>query len=177
LSAFFEDYVNEAVRLRILMDVRRDLCKRLLEQPMSFFDASRRGDVVQRVLDDVNGFASGLKLVFGSLVEGFFSLLTGIGVLAVISPELTAICVPGLLLFVPLRTLARKVQKQAKKRQSGSAKRVEVLLQAVSGIRTVKSQRSEERKLAEFRAADREVYKRSLKVQRTKSFSDAATEF
>jgi ABC-type multidrug transport system fused ATPase/permease subunit len=61
ISAYFEDFVNEMVRLRILMDVRMTLCRRLLEQPMSFYDTSHRGDVVQRVLDDVYGFASGLK--------------------------------------------------------------------------------------------------------------------
>lgn len=177
VSAFLEDYVNEMVRQRILMDVRRDLCAKLLRQPMAFYDTSHRGDVVQRVLDDVHGFAAGLKLVFGSLVEGLFNLLFGIGVLAVLSPQLTAICVPGLLLFIPLRTFTRRVNRQAKKRQSGSARRVEVLLQIVSGIRTVKAFRSEDRKVAEFHEADREVYRRSLRVQRTKSFSDAATEF
>lgn len=177
LAAFLEEYVNELVRQRILMDVRRELCARLLRQPMAFYDASHRGDVVQRVLDDVGGFASGLRLVFGSLPEGFFSLLWGIVILAFLSPTLTAVCVPGLLLFVPIRLLTRRVHGQAKKRQSGSAKRVEVLLQVVSGIRTVKAFRSEELKVAEFHAADREVYRRSMKVQRTKSLSDAATEF
>lgn len=177
VSAFLEDYVNEMVRQRILMDVRKDLCGKLLRQPMAFYDAAHRGDVVQRVLDDVGGFASGLKLVFGSLPEGFFSLLFGIVFLAGLSPMLTAICVPGLLLFIPLRRLTRRVNKQAKKRQSGSAKRVEVLLQVVSGIRTVKAFRSEDRKVDEFHAADRAVYRQSMKVQRTKSLSDAATEF
>ena len=65
LSAFFEDYVNELVRLRILMDVRRDVCAKLLEQPMTFYDSAHRGDVVQRVLDDVHGFAAGL--IYGRL--------------------------------------------------------------------------------------------------------------
>jgi len=177
VSAFLEDYVNEMVRQRILMDVRKDLCGKLLRQPMTFYDTAHRGDVVQRVLDDVGGFAAGLKLVFGSLPEGFFSLLFGIFFLFGLSPMLTAICVPGLLLFIPLRRLTRRVNKQAKKRQSGSARRVEVLLQVVSGIRTVKAFRSEDRKVDEFHAADRAVYRQSMKVQRTKSLSDAATEF
>src|SRR5262245_39405040 len=42
LSAFFEDYVNELVRQRMLMDVRKALTAKLLEQPVSFYDASHR---------------------------------------------------------------------------------------------------------------------------------------
>lgn len=177
LAAYFEDYVNEMMRLRILMDVRRDLCSKLLHQPMSFFDGAHRGDVVQRVLDDVNGFAGGLKLVLGSLPEGVFNLAFGLVMLAALSGELTIVCVAGLLAFIPLRRYTKKVRKQSKQRQTGSAHRVEVLLQIVSGIRTVKAFRSEERKVAEFREADHEVYRRSLKVQRTKSASDALSEF
>ncbi len=177
VSAYFEDFVNEMVRLRILMDVRMTLCRRLLEQPMSFYDTSHRGDVVQRVLDDVYGFASGLKLVLGSLVEGGFNLLFGVLILYALSPALTGVCLVGMLFFLPMRKFTKKVKKQARKRQMDTAKRVEVLLQTVSGIRTVKAFRSEERKVAEFRAADMEVYRQSLRVQRTKSGSDAITEF
>ncbi len=177
VSAFFEDYVNEVVRLRILMDVRRDLCAKLLHQPMAFYDGAHRGDVVQRVLEDVYGFAAGLKLVLGSLVEGALNLLFGIVVLAALSGELTIVCLVGLFGFIPLRRFTKRVKKQAKKRQSGTARRVEVLLQIVSGIRTVKAFRSEDRKVAEFAAADQEVYRQSLKVQRTKSLSDSLSEF
>ena len=177
LAAYFEDYINEMMRLRILMDVRRSLCAKLLHQPMTFFDGAHRGDVVQRVLDDVYGFAGGLKLVLGSLPEGLFSIAFGLVLLAALSGELTLICVVGLLAFIPLRRYTKKVRKQSQQRQSGSAHRVEVLLQIVSGIRTVKAFRSEDRKVAEFRDADEEVYRRSLKVQRTKSASDAVSEF
>ncbi|HVG92815.1 MAG TPA: ABC transporter ATP-binding protein, partial [Planctomycetota bacterium] len=177
ICAYFEDYVNEIVRLRILMDVRRSLCAKLLSQPISFYDKARRGDVVQRVLDDVHGFASGLRLVFSSLVEGMAHIVSGVVVLALMSVELTVVCVLGLLLFLPLQRLTSRVRRQAKRRQSTSARRVEVLLQIVSGVRTVKAYGAEDRKVAEFHEADLEVYRKSLKVQRTKSLGDAVTEF
>ena len=176
-SAYFEDYLNERLRLRILMDVRLGLCRSLLNQPLAFHDASRRGDAVQRLLDDVSGFSSSIKLVFGTLVESLLNLLGGILVLAMLSLPLTAVCVLGLPLFVPLQRFTRRVKRQARKRQAGSARRVEILLQMFSGIRTVKAFRNEERKAAEFHAADREVYRQSLRVQRTKSLSDAIAEF
>ena len=177
VSTFLGDYVSEIVRLRILMDVRSDLCGRLLAQPMGFYDAAHRGDVVQRVMEDVFGFAASIKLMLQSLPEGVFSLISGIAILWALNGTLTAACLVGLVLFLPLRRFSSKVRKQARRRQSQSAKRVEVLLQMVSGIRTVKAFRAEALKVAEFRAADAEVYRQSLKVQRTKSSADAASEF
>src|SRR5205823_1676122 len=109
--------------------------------------------------------------------EGLFNLVFGILVLATLSGTLTLACLLGLILFLPLRRFTRRVRKQSAKRQRGSAKRVEVLLQIVSGIRTVKAFRAERRKVDEFHEADHEVYRLSLKVQRTKSLSDALSEF
>jgi ABC-type multidrug transport system fused ATPase/permease subunit len=177
LTAYFEDYVNEMLRLRILMDVRLGLCRALMNQPLAFHDASRRGDAVQRLLEDVGGFSSSIKLIFGTLVESVLNLIGGIAILAMLSLELTAACLLGLPLFYPLQRFARRVKRRARDRQAGSARRVEVLLQIFSGIRTVKAFRNEERKVAEFHDADREVYKQSLRVQRTKSASDAIAEF
>jgi ABC-type multidrug transport system fused ATPase/permease subunit len=177
LAAYFEDYVNEMVRLRILMDVRLALCRKLLDQPMSFYDGVRRGDLVGRVLEDGGSVAVGLKLVLGTLVDGMLQLVTGVVMLLLLSAQLTLVCLATLPLFVPLRRLARRVKKQAKKRQSGSVQRVEVLLQIFSGMRTVKAFRTEERKAAEYREAEEEVYRQSLKVQKTKSAGDALTEF
>jgi ABC-type multidrug transport system fused ATPase/permease subunit len=176
-SAFFEDYVNVLVQQRILMDVRKDLTAKLLEQPIAFYDGARRGELVQRVMDDVHGFSSALRLMLSSLPESGLHLIAGILVLAALSVELTAVCFVGLLLFLPLRLITRKVKGRAKRRQAKSARRVEVLLQIVSGIRIVKALRAEDRKVAEFHEADKEVFKRGLKLQRTKSAADAASEF
>jgi subfamily B ATP-binding cassette protein MsbA len=115
--------------------------------------------------------------VFGTLVESLLNLLGGIVVLAMLSVELTVVCLLGLPLFVPLSRFARRVKRQARRRQAGSARRVEILLQIFSGIRTVKAFRNEERKVEEFRQADRDVYRQSRRVQRTKSASDAFAEF
>jgi ABC-type multidrug transport system fused ATPase/permease subunit len=177
LSAYFEDFINERLRLKILMDVRLGLCRSLLNQPLAFHDAARRGDAIQRLIDDVSGFSSSIKLIFGTLVESLLNLLGGIVVLAMLSIHLTAVCLLGLPLFIPLQKFTRRVKRQARKRQAGSARRVEILLQMFSGIRTVKAFRNEERKAAEFHEADLEVYRQSLKVQRTKSLSDAVAEF
>jgi ABC-type multidrug transport system fused ATPase/permease subunit len=177
IAAYFEDFINETLRLRILMDVRLGLCRSLMNQPIAFYDGTRRGEAVQRVLDDVSGFSSSIKLIFGTLVESVLQLLGGIVVLAMLSAEMTVVCLLGLPLFIPLQRLTRRIKRQARKRQAGSARRVEILLQIFSGIRTVKAFRNEERKVAEFHQADRDVYRRSLRVQRTKSLADAITEF
>jgi ATP-binding cassette, subfamily B, bacterial MsbA len=176
-ATYGESYLAERVNLRILMDVRESLCRKLLDQPVAFYDSRRRGDLVQRVLGDVEGYAMALRLLLVGVVKGILAILFTVGAMLLFSWQLTLICVLGLPFFLPMRALFRRTLKRAHKRQAESARRVEVLLQIFSGIRAVKAFGTEERRVGEFRSTDEDVTHRALKVQRAKSSADALTEF
>ncbi|MFV1959752.1 MAG: ABC transporter ATP-binding protein, partial [Planctomycetota bacterium] len=177
VSSYGESYVAERVRLRILMDVREALCRKLLDQPVGFYDSKHRGDLVQRVLGDVEGYAKALRHLLDGVVRGLLHIVVTLIFLIGLSWQLTLVCMLGLPFFLPMRTLMRRTLKRAHRRQQQSAKRVEVLLQMFSGIRTVKAFGTEERRAREFRATDEEVTRRALKVQRARSSADALTAF
>ena len=176
-ASYGESYVAEKVRLGILMDVREDVCRRLLDQPIGFYDKLKRGELVQRVLGDVEGYAVALRLILTGVIRGLLHILMTLVFLVLLSWQLTLVCMLGLPFFAPMRTLMRRTLKRAHRRQQQSAKRVEVLLQIISGIRMVKAFGSEERRVQEFRATDEEVTARALKVQRSRSAADALTAF
>lgn len=176
-AAYGESYVAEKVRLNILMDVREALCGILLDQSVGFYDTRRRGELVQRVLGDVEGYAIALRLLLDGVVRGVLHMVITLGVLLILSWQLTLVCLLGLPFFIPMRKLMRKTLKRAHKRQQESEKRVEILLQIFSGIRTVKAYGSEERRVREFRATDEGVTATALRVQRARSAADALTAF
>lgn len=176
-ASYGESYVAEKVRLRILMDVREDLCRKLLDQPIGFYDGQHRGELVQRVLGDVQGYAIALNLLLDGVVRGVLHILSTIGVMLWLSWQLTLVCFLGLPFLLPMRTLMKRVLKRAHKRQRQTARRVEMLLQIFSGIRTVKAFGTEERRVHDFRTTDEEVTRQALKVQRARSAADALTAF
>lgn len=171
-ASYGETYVSAKAELCILMDVRERLCRRLLDQPISFYDARQRGELVQRVLGDVNGYSAGLNLVINTVRSGM-QLLVSLAVLIPLSPILSLVLLLAVPFVAPIRTLSRRTLKRAHKRQEESTRLYQVLLQIFSGIRTVKAFASEDLRAREFRATDEGVTARALKVQRAKSTADA----
>ncbi len=177
MAAYLESYVASKVSLTIAMDVRREVTKKLLDQPVSFYDRQKRGELVARALGDVDGFYVWLHLLLNAVLKGGIQLLASGAFLLAISGQLSLICLLGLPFLLPMRNLTRRTLKRSHRRQQETSKRVESLLQIFSGIRTVKAFGIERERLAEFRRADDEVTRASLKVQRAKSTADALIEF
>ncbi len=171
-ATYGETYLAQMAQLRILMDVREGVTRRILDQPVSFFDARKRGELVQRVLGDVVGYGSGLALLF-NLVRTVINLLAPLVALFLISPKLMLFAVIAIPFLAPMRRLSARTLKRSHKRQQETTRLVEVLLQVFSGIRIVKAFGAEERRAQEFRATDEDVTRRALKVQRAKSTANS----
>jgi len=177
VAAYAETYVATKVQLHILMDIREALCRKLLDQPVGFYDSRQRGELVQRVLGDVGGCAIALNLILNGLIRGLLHIFASLVFLLLLSWQLSLVCMLGLPFLLPMRSLMRRTLRRAHKRQQEGARLIEVLLQIFSGIRTVKAFGTEERRVREFRQRDEKVTQRSLKVQRAKSTTDALTAF
>jgi len=171
-ATYGETYLAQVAQLRILMDVREGVTRRILDQPVSFFDARKRGELVQRVLGDVVGYGTGLTLLF-NLVRTVFNLFVPLFALVMISPKLMLFAAIAIPFLAPMRKLSMKTLKRSHKRQQESTRLVEVLLQIVAGIRIVKAFGAEERRAQEFRGTDEDVTRRALKVQRAKSTANS----
>jgi ABC-type multidrug transport system fused ATPase/permease subunit len=176
-ATYGEGYMTEKVRLNMLMDVRQDLCRTLMDQPVAFYDQQRRGELVQRVLGDVEGYGLGVQVLLAGIVKGLLYVVSTLVFMVLTSWQLTLMVLLGVPFLLPMRSLFRRTLKRAHRRQEESVRRVEILLQIFSGIRTVKAYGTEEDRVREFRATDEDVTRRGLKVQRAKSTMDSLTEF
>ncbi|MDJ0972954.1 MAG: ABC transporter ATP-binding protein [Planctomycetota bacterium] len=175
-ATYGETYIATLAQLRILMDVREAVVRRLLLQPVSFFDGRSRGELVQRALGDVGGYGIGLGMIF-SLVRTLISLGTPLILMFMLSPILMLSMLIAIPFLAPMRKLSMRTLKRAHRRQEQSGKLVQVLLQIFSGVRIVKAFGSEESRAKEFRETDEEVTRRALKVQRAKSTASALITF
>lgn len=176
-AAYLESYTAARVALSITMDVRKEVTRKLLDQPVSFYDSQKRGELVGRALGDVEGYYSWLNQLINAVVKGGIQFAASCTVLLAVSGQLTLLCLVGIPLLLPMRALTRRTLKRSHRRAQETNKRVESLLQIFSGIRTVKAFGAEAERLSEFQKADQEVTRVSLKVQRAKSTADALIEF
>nr|XP_020451294.1 ATP-binding cassette sub-family B member 8, mitochondrial isoform X1 [Monopterus albus] len=133
---------------RVAADMRKTLFASLLRQDVTFFDANKTGQLVNRLTADIQEFKSSFKLVIS---QGLRSITQTVGCflsLYFISPKLTGLtvvvlpCLVGAGAFIGsfLRKLSRLAQEQV-------AKATGVADEALGNVRTVKAFAMEQREL------------------------------
>lgn len=94
LANWLMNLANNKITFDTVRDIRRDAIAKLERLPMSYFDKASTGDVVNRVIADVDTFADGLLIGFTQLFTGvitiigtlflLFKINTGIALLVVV---------------------------------------------------------------------------------------------
>lgn len=71
--------INNKITYHVVRDMRNEAFEKLERLPLSYIDSSKKGDIVSRIISDVDQFSEGLLLGFTQLFTG---VLTIIGTLA-----------------------------------------------------------------------------------------------
>ena len=124
-------------RVDVLLGAK--LFRHLLALPLAYFEARRVGDSVARVreLENIRNFLTGSSLAL--IVDLFFTFVF-FGVLYYYSPLLTAIVAGALPLYVLLSTAVTPVlRRRLNEKFSRGADNQAFLVEAISGIQTLKS--------------------------------------
>ncbi len=79
LAQHLMNICNNAMTYRIVRDIRNDAMEKIEQLPLKYLDAHAHGEIVSRVIADVDQFADGLLMGFTQLFSG---ILTIIGTLA-----------------------------------------------------------------------------------------------
>lgn len=182
---FFRDFFN-CLRIRInntfeqnvIFDIRCDLYARLQRLPVRFFDQRASGDLMTRVIEDVNSVE---RVLIDGTEQGTVAVLSVIGVLAILfftNPLLAAVAlvpIPLLLGGALWYTLTAHRRYRAQ-RQASSAMNA-LLMDNLQGVRQIKSfgrERHEDQRFAQRAGALREG---TLQVMRAWSNYSPAMSF
>ncbi|XP_048385665.1 mitochondrial potassium channel ATP-binding subunit [Stegostoma tigrinum] len=125
---------------RVAASLRKELFSTLLRQDMAFFDATRTGQMVSRLTNDIQEFKSSFKLVIS---QGLKSLTQTIGCLVslyFVSPRLTSLmCLVMPLLVGTGAYIGSYLRKFSQKTQEQIAKATCLAEEALGNVRTVKA--------------------------------------
>ncbi len=151
LCNYFMQYWGHVVGVRMQADMRRDVFKHLQNLPAKYFDDTKTGDIMSRIINDLMEVSElahhGPEDLFISLVM----LLGSFGILLTINVPLTLVifaCIPLIFIYT--------WKKKDKMGRAFKASRVETgqvnatLENSISGIRVSKSFGSEQSELDKF---------------------------
>ena len=85
--------VNNALTYRIVRDMRRDAFHHIQRLPLSYLDAHPSGEIVSRVIADVDQFADGLLMGSAQLFTGIMTIVGTLTFMLSIHPGITAVVV------------------------------------------------------------------------------------
>jgi subfamily B ATP-binding cassette protein MsbA len=177
LVMFAREYLVAYVLGRIDLDMKVDICRKLLALPLGFHQDRKRGDVLTRVMADVGGAHAALSLLFGDFVEAALMIAVGVGALFLVSWELALMVLGfGPLIFGVISLFGQRIRTSAKRRQEQLADVNQRLLEILSGIKLVKAFRAERLESEAFGRSSHRLFRRAMKVVKNRLLARSLVE-
>ncbi|MGE3579717.1 MAG: ABC transporter ATP-binding protein [Vicinamibacterales bacterium] len=131
---------------RAIADMRKRVQARIMQLPVSFFDATQTGVLVSRIMTDAEGIRNLVGTGLVQLAGGFVTAAIGIGVLFYLSWKLTIVTIVVLGIFAAGMAYAfGNLRPLFRERGKINAEVTGRLTEALGGIRVVKSYTAEKR--------------------------------
>ncbi|TLZ59901.1 MAG: ABC transporter ATP-binding protein [Methanobacteriota archaeon] len=162
VSSFFKGYLSEVLGQKTVHRLRSEVYQSIEHLPLHVFDKSRSGELVSRVVSDVNEVEKVMTEDVANVVANGVMIVGSIGLLFLVNPGLALIVAPvGVLLVVVVNLFKRTIKRFSAKIHEAVADLTAKAFEVFSGIRIVKSFLLEHHEADEFRD-------RSLRMGRAK---------
>ena len=93
VAQWLQSELNNRVTYDAVRDIRRDAFAHIQQLPLSYLDAHPTGDIVSRMIADVDTFADGLLMGFTQFFTGVMTILGTLIFMLTLSPAITAVVV------------------------------------------------------------------------------------
>lgn len=159
-------------------DIRTDAFKRLQTVPLKFIDSNRHGDILSRVITDVEQISDGLLMGFTQLFAGVITILGTIGFMLTIDFKITAIVVvlTPLSLFVA-SFIARRTYNMFKLQSETRGELTSLVEEMIANQKVVKAFGYEKESQKKFEEINSRLQKYGLKATFFSSITNPATRF
>ncbi len=177
ITTYVHTILMNKVGQTIVADIQAQLFKHLMMLDMAFFHAYPSGQLLSRVVSDVNVVRTAVTGSLTGFGKSFFTLLFLVALMFLTDWKLTLasfIVFPLLAFFVVY--IGNKLRKISKNIQSELGELSDLLTQAFQGIRLVKSYRMEDYEIKKIGCAINRVKKLNIKAVRVSTLSTPVNE-
>lgn len=169
---------NNHITYHVVKDIREDAFHRLEELPLKYLDAHAYGDIVSRVIADVDTFADGLLMGFTQLFTGVltiggtlvFMLVTNVPI------ALVVVCITPVS-FLVARFIATRTYSMFKLQSETRGEQTSLIEEMIDNQKIVKTFSREEAVKEQFAEINDRLEKCSLKAIFFSSITNPSTRF
>ena len=178
VSQWLMNELNNRMTFKVTRDIRNEAFRHIQKLPLSYLDAHPQGDIVSRVIADVDTFADGLLMGFTQLFTGIMTILGTLLFMLRIhwGIALVVVCITPLSLlvanFIATRTYSMfRLQTVPRGEQTG------LIDETIGNIKVVRAFGHENASMEQFDEINERLQKASLKAIFFSSLVNPCTRF
>lgn len=135
----------------VVRDIRMDMYKKIMNLPLSFFSAERKGDIIVRMSNDVQVVENSVTSAISTLIQQPIAIVICFITLFTVSWQLTVF----VLIVAPpaawlMGTISKRLKSQSANVQAGLSEIMAQIEETLSGLRIVKAFIAEEKMARRF---------------------------
>ena len=152
---------------RAITDLRNAVYRKIIRQPIGFFQQQSAGRIFSAVINDVERARLAISEYLAELFRQTFLFPAFIFIMIGIDWKMTIACVVFLpLILWPIAKLGRKIRRSVETSQTRLGELTQILQETVSGNRIVKAFGMEDFEIAKFQGAARRLLRETMRWTR-----------
>ena len=169
---------NNYITYHVIRDIRTDAFAKLEILPLKYLDAHAYGDIVSRVIADVDTFADGLLMGFTQLFTGVLTILCTLGFMLVTNVPITlvVVCITPVS-FLVAKFIATKTYSMFKEQSETRGEQTSLIEKMIDNQKIVNTFSRGEAVKSKFGEINGRLQKCSLKAIFFSSITNPATRF
>ena len=178
LAQWIMSICNNKIVYNIIQDIRKKAFRKLEILPLKYMDAHSHGDIVSRVVADVDQFADGLLIGFTQLFTGVITIIGTLGFMLSVNVGITAVVVvitPVSLLVASF--IAKKTFYMFKLQSETRGEQTTLINEVVGNQKVVQAFNREDETLEKFDEINGRLEKYSLRAIFFSSLTNPCTRF
>ena len=170
--------INNRITFQVTRDIRNEAFRHIQVLPLSYLDSHPQGELVSRVITDVDTFADGLLMGFTQFFTGIMTILGTLIIMLTIHPVIALVVI----LVTPLSLvvagfIAKRTYSMFTLQSATRGELTGIMDEAVGEIKVVRAFGHEKASLSQFDEVNERLEKASLQAVFFSSLTNPCTRF
>ena len=170
--------INNRITFQVTRDIRNEAFRHIQVLPLSYLDSHPQGELVSRVITDVDTFADGLLMGFTQFFTGIMTILGTLIIMLTIHPAIALVVI----LVTPLSLvvagfIAKRTYSMFTLQSATRGELTGIMDEAVGEIKVVRAFGHEKASLSQFDEVNERLEKASLQAVFFSSLTNPCTRF
>ncbi len=166
------------VKNGVLKDLRKNMFDKIIQLPISYYSEKRKGDVMARMLGDINEVKNSLFSILELVVKEPVTIIFTIGFMIAISFKLTLF----VFIFIPvsgfiISKIGKSLKSKSSRAQQENGYLISIVEESLGGLKVVKSYNAERSIISKFNDSINRLLKISISIERKNNLASPMSEF